>query len=319
MRRRTGRARGQERDASRRVTSRHVPWLSSRMRLTLPRAWRPGTLRMSTPTSKRQRSPSADDFDEFDTSAEDLIRAVQESETPKKARVMQQPKSESSLPTEASSQPSTESVSQPASQPSSQPSSQPYSQPTRSQPSSSASPSTKVPTYTYPYSGTKEDPLLLERMTMNKEWFQRLEPAMRQESFKKLKAFLDSEKSAGKTIYPPPHLIHSWSRTTPLKQVKVVIVGQDPYHQPGQACGHSFSVPMGKAIPASLQNIYKELKAEFPNDFVPPRHGYVRGVTISCHRLRFHTHTHASCLEGWARQGVLLLNACLVCQIYLPL
>ena len=71
---------------------------------------------------------------------------------------------------------------------------------------------------------------------------------------------------------------------------RVVIVGQDPYHQPGQACGLSFSVPHGKAVPASLQNIYKEIGSEFP-EFKRPNHG---------------------CLDGWARQGVLMLNACLV-------
>ena len=192
----------------------------SRMHRSIARLWQQGA-KMSVP--KRARSLSVDEFDGLD--ADDLIRAVQESETPKKARVNE------TAPTPAP--------------------------------------------YTQPYSGTAEDPLLLERTTMSKAWFERLEPAMRQESFKKLKAFLDAEKRAGKTIYPPPHLIHSWSRTTPLEQVKVVIVGQDPYHQPGQACGHCFSVPKGKAVPASLQNIYKELKAEFPNDFVPPRHGYV--------------------------------------------
>ena len=192
----------------------------SRMHRSIARLWQQGA-KMSVP--KRARSPSVDEFDGLD--ANDLIRAVQESETPKKARVNE------TAPTPAP--------------------------------------------YTQPYSGTAEDPLLLERTTMSKAWFERLEPAMRQESFKKLKAFLDAEKRAGKTIYPPPHLIHSWSRTTPLEQVKVVIVGQDPYHQPGQACGHCFSVPKGKAVPASLQNIYKELKAEFPHDFVPPRHGYV--------------------------------------------
>ena len=123
---------------------------------------------------------------------------------------------------------------------------------------------------------------------------------MRKESFTKLKQFLDAEKRSGKTIYPPPQLIHSWSRTTPLEKVKVVIIGQDPYHQPGQACGHCFSVPMGKAVPASLQNIYKELKNEYP-DFVAPKHGYVWFLR--------------SCLNGWANQGVLLLNACLVCVL----
>jgi uracil-DNA glycosylase len=96
-------------------------------------------------------------------------------------------------------------------------------------------------------------------------------------------------------IYPPEHLIHSWSTVTPLARVKVVIVGQDPYHGPGQACGHSFSVPKGVAVPGSLKNIYKELSQEFPPGgdagFTPPKHGN---------------------LDGWAKQGVLMLNACLV-------
>ncbi|WFD25546.1 uracil-DNA glycosylase [Malassezia nana] len=206
---------------------------------------------MGSPPVKRALSPGADEFDEFDTSADDLIRAVEESEGVKKKRLSSPPKA--------------------------------------TRPSAPVASGTEPPVYNHPYAGTKEDPLLLERTTMGKAWFDRLEPAMRQDSFARLKAFLDAEKKAGKTIYPPAHLIHSWSRTTPLEKIKVVIVGQDPYHQPGQACGHSFSVPMGKAVPASLQNIYKELKAEFP-DFHPPSHG---------------------CLDGWARQGVLLLNACL--------
>lgn len=211
---------------------------------------------MSSPSApKRARSPSPDEFDEFDTSADDLIRAVEETEA-KKPRV-------------ASPRPPQQTTLAPKVKPTA---------------------SSDVPVYTHPYAGTKDDPWLLERTTMNSAWFQRLEPAMRQDSFLKLKAFLDVEKKAGKTIYPPPHLIYNWSRMTPLETIKVVIVGQDPYHQPGQACGLSFSVPMGKAVPASLQNIYKELKAEYP-DFVAPKHG---------------------CLDGWARQGVLLLNACLV-------
>ncbi|WFD21836.1 uracil-DNA glycosylase [Malassezia equina] len=195
---------------------------------------------MGSPPVKRALSPDADEFDDFDTSADDLIRAVEESEGVKKTRLSSPPKA----------------VSRP---------SPPGKAPT-------ASLKEAPPVYNHPYSGTKEDPLLLERSTMGKAWFDRLEPAMRQDSFARLKAFLDAEKRAGKTIYPPANLIHSWSRTTPLEKVKVVIVGQDPYHQPGQACGHSFSVPVGKAVPASLQNIYKELKAEFP-DFQRPSHG----------------------------------------------
>ncbi|WFD33986.1 uracil-DNA glycosylase [Malassezia cuniculi] len=139
------------------------------------------------------------------------------------------------------------------------------------------------------FGGLADDRAALERATMDSEWFSRLAPAMRTDTFVRLKEFLEAEERAGKTIYPPAPLIHSWSRLTPLSKIKVVIVGQDPYHQPGQACGLSFSVPRGKAIPASLQNIYKELSSEFP-DFVRPNHG---------------------CLDGWARQGVLMLNACL--------
>lgn len=216
---------------------RHATRLA-RMRSTA-RLARLAARRMGSPPVKRALSPGAEEFDEFDTSADDLIRAVEESEGVKKKRLASPPKA--------------------------------------ARPPAPVAAGTVPPVYNHPYSGTKEDPLLLERTTMGKAWFDRLEPAMRQDSFARLKAFLDAEKKAGKTIYPPAHLIHSWSRTTPLEKVKVVIVGQDPYHQPGQACGHSFSVPKGKAVPASLQNIYKELKAEFP-DFHPPPHGYVLGV-----------------------------------------
>ncbi|KAE8250245.1 hypothetical protein A4X13_0g4871 [Tilletia indica] len=125
--------------------------------------------------------------------------------------------------------------------------------------------------------------------TMEKEWRGRLQEELNKEYYIKLKQFLASERKAGKVIYPPTHLVHNWSRLTPLRSVKVVVVGQDPYHGAGQACGHSFSVPKGIAVPASLKNIYKELKSEYP-DFLPPKHG---------------------CLDEWAKQGVLLLNACL--------
>ncbi|CAD6886834.1 unnamed protein product [Tilletia controversa] len=125
--------------------------------------------------------------------------------------------------------------------------------------------------------------------TMEAEWRGRLQDELKKEYYVKLKQFLASERKAGKAIYPPTHLVHNWSRLTPLSRVKVVVVGQDPYHGAGQACGHSFSVPKGIAVPGSLKNIYKELQNEY-TDFVPPKHG---------------------CLDEWAKQGVLLLNACL--------
>ncbi|PWN38691.1 uracil-DNA glycosylase [Ceraceosorus guamensis] len=139
------------------------------------------------------------------------------------------------------------------------------------------------------------DALEVERRTMHAEWFRRLEKDMRAPSFEKLKAFLASEAKSGKVIYPPPDLIHSWSRLTPPSKVKVVIIGQDPYHGPGQACGMSFSVPKGVPVPPSLKNIYKELRAQYGAGFAVPTHG---------------------CLDGWAKQGVLLLNACLTVRAH---
>ncbi|WP_235039477.1 uracil-DNA glycosylase [Vreelandella profundi] len=106
-----------------------------------------------------------------------------------------------------------------------------------------------------------------------------------------LKAFLAQQKSAKKVIYP-----HStqWFRAfelTPLSEVKVVILGQDPYHGPHQAHGLCFSVQAGIPVPPSLVNIYKELATDV--DFTPVRHGH---------------------LEAWARQGVLLLNTSLTVE-----
>ena len=106
-----------------------------------------------------------------------------------------------------------------------------------------------------------------------------------------LSAFLRAEKSAGKRIYPPGSQIFRAFELTPFEAVKVVILGQDPYHGPGQAHGLSFSVAPGVAPPPSLQNIYKELATDLG---IPhPGHGN---------------------LESWARQGVLLLNACLTVE-----
>ena len=106
-----------------------------------------------------------------------------------------------------------------------------------------------------------------------------------------LRAFLIAERAAGKQIFPPAA---QWFRAldlTPLPQVRVVILGQDPYHGPGQAHGLCFSVPPGVRPPPSLANIYKELRADLGID--PPRHGF---------------------LEHWARQGVLLLNSVLTVE-----
>lgn len=110
-----------------------------------------------------------------------------------------------------------------------------------------------------------------------------------------LRTFLKKELQSKKTIFPKPKDIFTAFNTTPFDSVKVVILGQDPYHGPGQAHGLSFSVPPGVRIPPSLLNIYKELKNDLGID--PPKHGY---------------------LKSWAEQGVLLLNAVLTVEAEKP-
>ena len=112
--------------------------------------------------------------------------------------------------------------------------------------------------------------------------------------FRELAAFLHREKDAGQTIYPPGSLIFNAFALTPFNDVKVVILGQDPYHNPGQAHGLSFSVPDGVALPPSLRNIYKEIE----NDL---------GISLQ---------GKSGNLTGWARQGVFLLNAILTVRAY---
>jgi uracil-DNA glycosylase len=106
-----------------------------------------------------------------------------------------------------------------------------------------------------------------------------------------LRDFLRQEKAAGKTIYPPSPLIFNAFNHTPFEQVRVVIIGQDPYHGPHQAHGLSFSVPNGIALPPSLQNIFKEISADLD-------------VKMS----------KSGDLTPWADQGVLLLNATLTVE-----
>jgi len=120
-------------------------------------------------------------------------------------------------------------------------------------------------------------------------WRNVLEDQFEKDYIKRLKAFLQTEKDAGKTVYPPESLIFNAFNHTPFDKVKVVIIGQDPYHGAHQAHGLSFSVQKGVAIPPSLRNIYKELAADIP-EFKIPNHGE---------------------LTKWADQGVLLLNATL--------
>jgi len=117
-----------------------------------------------------------------------------------------------------------------------------------------------------------------------------------QEEFEKpyfvgLRAFLRKELKAGKTIFPPGPLIFNAFNTTPFDQVQVVVLGQDPYHGPGQAMGLSFSVPREMRRPPSLLNIYKELQQDLQ-------------IPIADH----------GDLSHWAKQGVFLLNAMLTVE-----
>lgn len=122
-------------------------------------------------------------------------------------------------------------------------------------------------------------------------WRPALESALASPEARRLGGWLRAEEYAGKTIYPPRGSRLRAFELTPLDAVKAVILGQDPYHGPGQAMGLAFSVPAGVRIPPSLRNIYKELESDL--GLPPPRHGDLR---------------------HWAEQGVLLLNASLTVE-----
>ncbi len=131
----------------------------------------------------------------------------------------------------------------------------------------------------------------MSNVKIEPSWKAVLENEFEQPYFQAIAAFLRREKEAGKVIYPPGPLIFNAFDSTPFAQVKVIILGQDPYHNPGEAMGLSFSVPRGVATPPSLKNIYKELNADVGAP-IPP-HGD---------------------LSSWAKQGVFLLNAMLTVE-----
>jgi len=126
---------------------------------------------------------------------------------------------------------------------------------------------------------------------IEESWRQALQTEFDQPYFKALIEFLKGEKGKGKVIYPPGSLIFNAFDTSPLKDLKVVILGQDPYIKPNQAMGLSFSVPKGIRTPPSLKNIYKELNTDL-------------GLPIVDH----------GDLTKWANQGVFLLNAALTVE-----
>lgn len=122
-------------------------------------------------------------------------------------------------------------------------------------------------------------------------WKALLQDEFQQPYMQALRQFLRDEKAAGKTIYPPGPDIFNALNSTPFNQVRVVVLGQDPYHGPGQAHGLCFSVQKGVAVPPSLKNIYKELSQDL-------------GLSLPSHGN----------LSHWAQQGVLLLNAVLTVE-----
>lgn len=128
----------------------------------------------------------------------------------------------------------------------------------------------------------------MSTIQLEPSWLAPLADEFRQPYMRALKAFLQQEKSGGVSVFPPgPEIFNAFDHT-PLPRVKVVILGQDPYHGPGQAHGLCFSVRPGVAVPPSLQNIYKEIQRDL--GIAPPGHGN---------------------LTAWADQGVLLLNSVL--------
>lgn len=129
------------------------------------------------------------------------------------------------------------------------------------------------------------------KIDLHPSWLNHLKGEFEQPYMRELKAFLLSEKKQGKVIYPPSKNIFNAFNSTHLDQVKVVILGQDPYHGPNQAHGLCFSVQPGIPAPPSLQNIFKELQRDL-------------GIPIPNH----------GCLQEWANQGVLLLNATLTVE-----
>ena len=127
-------------------------------------------------------------------------------------------------------------------------------------------------------------------LMIGNDWDLALKEEFEKDYFLKIKDFVNKEYETN-TIYPPYDEIFNAFKLTPLNEVKVVILGQDPYHEKGQAHGLAFSTPAGRPKPRSLNNIFKEINAEY--DYPIPESG---------------------CLESWANQGVFLLNTVLTVE-----
>jgi len=132
-----------------------------------------------------------------------------------------------------------------------------------------------------------------KEVQLARDWFEQLEPEFDLPYMVSLRSFLVAEKAAAKVIHPGGSEYFNALNSTPFDSVKVVILGQDPYHGPNQAHGLCFSVRQGLQLPPSLKNIYKEIQSDLG--------------------LSSHEFSHG-CLEGWASQGVLLLNSVLTVE-----
>ncbi len=130
-----------------------------------------------------------------------------------------------------------------------------------------------------------------KKVQLHESWLMRLQDEFEQDYMHQLREFLMIRKQHRAVIYPPGKQIFNALDSTPFDRVRVVILGQDPYHGPGQAHGLCFSVQPGVKVPPSLVNIYREIESDL--GIAPPRHGY---------------------LQSWAEQGVLLLNAVLTVE-----
>ena len=133
------------------------------------------------------------------------------------------------------------------------------------------------------------------KINLESSWLKVLKDEFEKPYMKNLSIFLNSEKNNNKIIYPPGSKIFNALNLTPFTSVKVIILGQDPYHGQNQANGLSFSVEIGNKIPPSLQNIFKELNSDL--NILPSQHGD---------------------LSNWAKQGVLLLNTILTVESSKP-
>jgi uracil-DNA glycosylase len=131
----------------------------------------------------------------------------------------------------------------------------------------------------------------MRKVQLEGSWLERLDDQFQREYMQKLRDFLVTRKEHRAVIYPPGKQIFNALNSTPFEQVRVVILGQDPYHGPGQAHGLCFSVQSGVRVPPSLANIYREIQSDLGIE--PPHNGY---------------------LQSWAEQGVLLLNAVLTVE-----